>query len=146
MTLLEATKTILDAVKTWCPQERHDRRRPGFFDFNDPNLRKAVIRMEKRLEVLQFRAAKSLQRRRHKGWADLQLLSPVCPHCGCTFVFGEFAKRAELNWRGDIIRFDCPECEDCVVFLMIDGKCQTYMVVKPGEKRLSDSGCKPTFT
>src|SRR5690349_15918127 len=104
MTLLEATTILLDCVKTWGPD-------------NSVQIKTAVKRMEKRLEVLQLRAAKALRRRRHKGWLDLQHLAPTCQHCGRQFAFGDFAKTAELNHKGDIIRFDCPVCEQVVVLL-----------------------------
>jgi hypothetical protein len=115
MTLLEATSTLLDCVKTWSPN-------------NSPQVNRAVRRMERRLQVLQLRQAKSLRRRRQKGWLDLQHLAPACQHCGFDFCFGDFAKTAELNWRGDIIRFDCPSCEKLVVMLWIDGDSKTYVI------------------
>jgi len=122
MTLLEATSTLLDCVKTWGPDD-------------SVQIRRAVKRMEKRLDVLQLRAKKALRRRRHKGWLDLQHLAPVCQHCGATFIFGDFAKTAELNHKGDIIRFDCPECAELVVFLEVDGACRSYMVIDARKKK-----------
>jgi len=115
MTLLDATATMIDACKTWAPE-------------NDKVLQRAVKRMEKRLAVLRLRAAKALRRRRQKGWADLQHLAPSCPSCGIEFSFGDFVKAAELNHRGDILNFDCPDCSERVVLLLVDGKCSSYIV------------------
>ena len=136
MNLLESTSTLIDAVKTSCRPE------------NDRKLMSAVKRMERRLAVLQLRAAKALKRRRHKGWADLQHLAPSCYACNEVFAFGDFVKSAELNHRGDIIRFDCPVCEACIVLLMeCDGieakRCQTYVVweFKNGKMSLGVPPC-----
>lgn len=118
MTLLDATSTILDAVKTWCPD-------------NDRKLKSAVKRMEKRLEVLRLRSLKSLRRRRHKGFNDLLHFCPKCPYCAEEFVFGDFAKSAQLNTRGDVLRFDCPSCLEKILTLEAfpgHPKCTRYVV------------------
>ena len=116
MTLLNATSILLDFVKTEAPE--------------DPHIKRAVKRMERRLAVLQLRSAKALLRRRHKGWADLLHLAESCPACGIKFSFGDFAKTALLNSRGDILNFDCPDCGVTVVRLWIEEgnpKCSAYI-------------------
>lgn len=123
MTLLDATATLIDLVKTWAPQE-------------DAHTKRAIRRMERRLDVLRLRAAKSLRRRRSKGWKDLQFLAPKCVTCGEEFCFGDFVKKAELNHRGDIIRYDCPSCGAVSILLEVDGKCSRYLVMEAQPSRL----------
>lgn len=95
---------MIDAVKTWCPA-------------GDRKLNGAIKRMEKRLEVLQFRAAKALSARRHKGWAMLKKLIPgqTCGSCAIEFSFGDFAKAANLTGHGQIREFRCPSCDEFLI-------------------------------
>ena len=102
MTLLEATATLIDCAKTWAP--------------DDPIVKRAVRRMERRLEVLQLRAANARRLRRHKAWVALQSFRPVCD-CGHRFIFGEFAGAAVLTGHGNIKRYHCPKCSKLVVGL-----------------------------
>ncbi|MES2219372.1 MAG: hypothetical protein V4587_00210 [Acidobacteriota bacterium] len=101
MTLLEATGMLIDCAKTWAPE-------------NDRLMKRAVKRMEKRLLVLQVRAAKERHRRRRIAWNDLQAIKPVCD-CGHAFELGEFVRQAELGARGCIKHFQCPHCDVLVI-------------------------------
>lgn len=126
MTLLEATSHLIDAAKTWCPRD-------------DKMLTRAIKRMEKRLEVLQFRKATALRRRRHKAWELMQHLRRDCQHCGFDFCFGDFVKTAEIDHR-QLVRFDCPACEKLVVVLEVEKgielpTCERYMIPEPYQTR-----------
>lgn len=114
MTLLEATTTLIDAVKTWAPEE-------------DRKIAQAVKRMEKRLFVLQVRAAWARKRNRRKAFYDAMgefgggvvdngpaggIKYAVIPCKACRFfvTFGDFCKGAEFTGHGRIIILVCPKC------------------------------------
>lgn len=109
MNLLEATTTLIDAAKTYAPEQ-------------DRLIVRAVKRMEKRLAVLQLRAAKALKRNRLEAWYQaLMLLGRViaddhktvllpCKGCQHPISFGEFCKGVVFTGRGDLVSLTCPEC------------------------------------
>lgn len=117
MTLLEATITLIDAVKTWAPEE-------------DRKIAKAVKRMEKRLFVLQIRAAWARKRNRRKAFYDamgefgggILMKDPIslsrgmipCKACHARIYFGDFCKNADFTGHGRIISLACPKC-GCVM-------------------------------
>lgn len=114
MTLLEATATLIDAVKTWAPGE-------------DRKLKAAVKRMEKRLRLLQLRARKAFRRRRWSAWyqacADYgevwhppgrptrRLTDPICGQCFHMINYREFCHSAEFGGRGNLLVLCCPYCD-----------------------------------
>jgi hypothetical protein len=114
MNLLDASITLVDAA----------RQLP-----DNPSLSRAIKRMEKRIRVLQLRAAKTRRRRRWRAWAEAlavagtdnpnvtrlyrrldQVRSLVCAGCGFRFDFGAFVRHAELRGRGHVKHLDCPQC------------------------------------
>lgn len=97
MTLLDATSHLLDWAKTHGTEDRL--------------LKCAIRRMEQRLSVLQLRQANALRRRRHRAWTSLQAVATTCPDCGVVWSFGDFIEIAEIDHRGNLIRFDCSDCE-----------------------------------
>jgi len=109
MTLLTATTTLLDAVKTYAPEE-------------DQQIRRAVKRMEKRLMVLQVRAAKREKANRTDAFWDAmgKFEGGVCvfKHTACFpckackqhIYFGDFLKNAEWDGRGRVKSVLCPKC------------------------------------
>lgn len=109
MTLLEATTTLIDAVKTYAPED-------------DRSIQRAVKRMEKRLFVLQVRQAKARKRNRVKAfWNALGLFNGglctqlkeacfVCPACKQKLYFGDFCKNAEFSNGGRFEAMGCPHC------------------------------------
>ena len=111
MNLLEATTTLIDAVKTHAPEE-------------DRVIQRAVKRMEKRLFVLQVRQAKARKRNRVKafyqaiGMFDGGILVAdsskkavfLCPNCHGRIFFGDFCKSAEFTGSGRFIAMSCPHC------------------------------------
>ncbi|HEV2692407.1 MAG TPA: hypothetical protein VG347_05875 [Verrucomicrobiae bacterium] len=110
MTLLTATSTLIDAVKTYAPEE-------------DAHIQRAVKRMEKRLLVLQVRAKKNEKRIRTLAfWCAMVTfnggVSPgprlaVIPCKGCEYLitFKDFIKNGEWDGRGNFKSLICPHCE-----------------------------------
>lgn len=100
MNLLEATSALLDFVKTSAPE--------------NVQIRRAVKRMEKRLEVLQARAEKERERRLWKAWDEavvhFQGLGITCEHCGFEFDPVAFFRNAEVSGRGQVKQLDCAKC------------------------------------
>lgn len=109
MNLLEATTTLIDAVKTWAPED-------------DRKIAQAVKRVEKRVFVLQVRAAKRRKRNRVKafyhamghfgGGCDPQFRRALilCKACNHWIFFGDFCRNAEWTGNGLIISLTCPKC------------------------------------
>ena len=111
MNLLEATTTLIDAVKTHAPEE-------------DRMVQRAVRRMEKRLFVLQVRRAKARKRNRRKAfWQAVGLFDGgvlvtdsskrgmfLCPQCKGRIFFGDFCKNAEFTGSGRFTTMSCPHC------------------------------------
>ena len=109
MTLLDATATLIDAVKTYAPEE-------------DATIRRALKRAEKRLRLLQLRKAKATRRHRKMAWHMVRIaIKATCPGCGFVFDFGSFIKNVEFNGHGDINGLHCPECDDHIMGYR--GKC-----------------------
>jgi len=106
MNLLDATATLIDCAKTYAD--------------HDPGVQRAVKRMEKRLRLLQLRAAKARRSRRYKAWRTLQHLNPVCK-CSHRFTFGEFIASADISHHGLIHVFVCPYCRRLVINFDADG-------------------------
>lgn len=114
MNLLEATTTLIDAAKTYAPE-------------NDQVILRSVKRMEKRLAVLQLRAAKARKRNRWKAFWEAMAIMPsgvctvkripvfVCPACRGKLYFGEFCKRAEISGHGRLRSLTCVHCEYAIV-------------------------------
>lgn len=113
MTLLEATTTLIDAVKTYAPE-------------SDRKVTQAIKRMEKRLFVLLVRQAKARKRARTNAfWDAMATLGggvscapnvDVIPCKGCDAVidFGTFCKSAEWTGNGRVINLTCPKCGLCM--------------------------------
>jgi len=109
MTLLEATTTLIDAVRTYAPEE-------------DRSIARAVKRMEKRLFILQVREAKARKRNRVKafwnamGLFDGGVCTPtrkacfICPACKQKLYFGDFIRNAEFSKGGRFEQMSCPHC------------------------------------
>ena len=109
MTLLDATTTLIDAVKTYAPED-------------DRNISRAVKRMEKRLFILQVRNAKAWKRNRIKAfWNAMALFNGGaclkshracfgCPNCKRKLFFGDFCKNADFSAGGRFISMICPGC------------------------------------
>jgi len=111
MNLLEATTTLIDAVKTHAPED-------------DRIIARAVKRMEKRLFVLQVRQAKSRKRNRVKAfWQAVGLFDGgilvgesakkgifLCPGCKGRIFFGDFCRNAEFSGGGNFQNMNCPHC------------------------------------
>jgi predicted RNA-binding Zn-ribbon protein involved in translation (DUF1610 family) len=97
MNLLEATAHLIDLAKT--------------LGRDDAMTRRAIKRMEKRLEVLRLRAAKALRARRHKAWMRGPSTTQ-CPHRACEheITFGDFIKSAVIDGRGKVTEWRCPHC------------------------------------
>jgi hypothetical protein len=100
VTLLDATATLIDCAKTYAD--------------HDKSVMRAVARMEKRLRLLQLRAARARRSRRRSAWRALQFFAPVC-RCSHRFTFGQFVRSAEIDGRGWIQRFVCPACRGFVI-------------------------------
>ncbi len=93
---------------------------------NDKPLQRAVRRMEKRLELLQYRRLTLRRRSRSRAWEWYQFTRGVrgilqgevaCPYCKFEICFGEFLKAVELRGNTcDIIRFDCPACGTLLMY------------------------------
>lgn len=113
MTLLEATATLIDCAKT--------------YGEHDSAVMKAVRRMEKRLAVLQLRALKAKKRCRSYAWKSLRFLNPKCLVCEHEFTFGELVHGAEINHRGWIHNFICPQCRSLVMILEGEGNSYRYV-------------------
>jgi len=109
MTLLDATTTLIAAVKTWAPEE-------------DRKVAQAVKRMEKRLFLLQVRHAKARKRNRTNAFWDAmtqfhggacqtkhQACIP-CKACGFKIFFGDFCKHGDWTGHGKIKTLGCPKC------------------------------------
>jgi len=109
--LLDATVTLLDAVKTFAP--------------DTVEIKRAARRMEKRLLVLQVRAAKSLRRRRWNAFYEASAMTgdvvrvegcinhhgpPKCQHCAYQFDFGSSVREADICGRAHIKQLYCPAC------------------------------------
>ena len=109
MTLLEATTTLIDAVKTYAPED-------------DRSISRAVKRMEKRLFVLQVRQAKARKRNRVKAFFNAMGLFSggactithkacfQCPRCKQKLFFFDFCKNAEFSASGRFVVMSCPYC------------------------------------
>lgn len=114
MTLLEATAHLIDLAKTSGPE--------------DAITRRAIKRMEKRLEVLRLRAAKALRARRHSAWVDFEVVyqgnhpDSKCHKCGFEIGYGDFVKSALLTGRGHIKRFCCPACGQLLIGFPQEGE------------------------
>jgi hypothetical protein len=109
MNLLEATSTLIDVAKT----HAHE---------NDHVARRAIKRMEKRLFLLQVRAAKARKRNRFQAFWDAmavfnggvctqkrQAVIP-CAACENKMYFGDFCKTAEFTGHGRVKTLACPKC------------------------------------
>ncbi len=108
MNLLCATTTLLDAVKTHAPED-------------DRIIKAAIKRMEKRLGVLQLRAAQAKKRNRSNAFWDAmarfsggvsksdQAVIP-CKGCGLHIDFADFCSMGEYDGRGRIKSLTCPAC------------------------------------
>lgn len=113
MTLLEATTTLLDAVKTYAPED-------------DRVIIRATKRMEKRLLVLQVRHAKARKRNRTKAfWCAMQMFGGgactvkhtacfPCPACKQKLYFGDFIRNAGISDSGRFLTMSCPRCS-CLI-------------------------------
>lgn len=108
MTLLEATATLIDCARTFAPE-------------NDRKVRQAVARMEKRLRLLQVRMAKVRRRNRGHAWATVQDFTPQCEKCSYQFTFTDVVRSADIDGRGYIRCFNCPNCHTSVVQLEARG-------------------------
>ena len=128
MTLLEATSCVI----AWAREVQQLSGSPN------KELTRALKRLEKRLEVLRYRQANALRRRRQKGWAMfVHLLGDpaVCPFCKFDICFGDFCKHSTINNRGYILESVCPSCDTPIVVLFVDGNASTYMVGRQLEGR-----------
>src|SRR5690242_9194582 len=104
MNLLEATTTMIDAVKTYAPED-------------DKTIQRAVKRFEKRLFVLQVRAAKRRRRnRRHAFQHAVEIFNGRaasvcgryygevdCKGCNTILLFGDFCRDGEFSGSGKCI-------------------------------------------
>ncbi len=114
MNLLEATTTLIDAVKTYAPED-------------DRAIARAVKRMEKRLLILQVRAAKRRKANRVKAfWQAMALFNGsvcddarvskkqqacfICPSCRKLLFWGDFIRSAQISPGGRFESTTCPHC------------------------------------
>lgn len=115
MNLLEATATLIDAAKTYAPEQ-------------DKVIQRAVRRMEKRYLVLQVRAAKARKRNRiNSFWHAMAIFNGgaaqnpdhprrrkeaciPCQRCGHLIFFSEFCKGATFSGAGRIQFLECGAC------------------------------------
>lgn len=101
MTLLDATSLLIEIAKTRGADDRI--------------TRKAIRRMEERLNVLQFRKQTALLRRRHRAWPFRDIKDLRCPSCSFELSFGDFARDADIDYRSLTKSWHCPACR---AFLM----------------------------
>jgi hypothetical protein len=109
MNLLDATTILIESAKNFCPVE-------------DPEILRAVKRMEKRLEVLQYRAAKRKKQVRMSAFWDAfgefgggksvarNAAVIVCKGCQSEIDFGDFLKHAEWDGIGRVKSLNCAQC------------------------------------
>lgn len=114
MTLLDATATLVDFAKTNGRE-------------NDRVLAKAIVRVEKRLWLLQLRHAKATRTNRRKAWwAAIGALDGgmdtlreqgmcFCPKCRFRFDFGDFLKASRITGHGQVKSLICPECKSVLI-------------------------------
>jgi hypothetical protein len=114
MTLLDATTTLIDAAKTYAPE-------------NDRVIARAVKRMEKRLAILQQRAVQYRARNQTNAWlygvalyggrrakhrviADRPEAVIPCKACQHEITFDEFLTAADYTGHGHVRQITCPAC------------------------------------
>lgn len=105
MTLLEATSTLIDAVRSHGLDEQ-------------PAVRRALKRMEQRLDVLQHRQSKALLRRRQIAYAMLKALTKGhCRVCRFDIAYGDFLHNPHCQYdgRGFLRFYRCANCGEVLV-------------------------------
>lgn len=126
MTLLEATTTVIETIKERQLDE-------------DPHVRLAVRRMEKRLEVLKYRHQKRQLAIRHRAFHEAAAtfgggvfvkqkhkeVVILCQKCGKMIRYDMFLKNGSWNGMGKIQSLRCPHCG---VMMVNDPKSALFLV------------------
>jgi hypothetical protein len=131
MNLLDATATLLDFAKT----NAHE---------GDRVIQRAIRRMEKRLFILQVRAAKRRRRARleafyqaiaaFRGSSGSRAVGLIpCMNCDNAMGFREFCKGAVFTGSGRIQSLTCNECGAEMRAKWVDGAWQTEGTTHEGK-------------
>jgi DNA-directed RNA polymerase subunit RPC12/RpoP len=114
MNLLDATETLLDAVRTHAPWE------------TDITIARSIKRMEKRLEVLKLRAEKRRQNISETAFFNALGIvgggavnvttakgtpAILCRNCQTKILFEDFVEVAVFNGAGTMQSMTCPKCK-----------------------------------
>lgn len=111
MTLLNATTLLIETIKTHCLDD-------------DPQVKRALKRMEKRLVILRLRRLQAHKRcQMNAFWDAVKTFGGgavgeagnreaciTCQQCAKPILFVEFVKEGIFTGRGKIISLHCPHC------------------------------------